>query len=74
MESTPTLAYRIARGDVVVHERRRCTVTHVQQVVFYPRNRAGQVRHGVKLTLRPRLGNHRQVTLLNEDTIRRVAQ
>lgn len=67
-------AFRIVRGDTVVHERRRYVVTHVGQVAYYPRDRARSMRHGVKLTLRPATGrgNHRQVNLLNEDLIRRA--
>lgn len=48
-----TTAAGLARGDEMTHERLRGTVSHLQPVVLYPRNRTQPSRSAVRVTFRP---------------------
>jgi hypothetical protein len=73
MALTTIPAFRLNRGDIIRHDNRRQYVRNVSHVVFYPRNtRNGELpTNGVRVTLRDLGGNRTEVTLKNEDTVRR---
>lgn len=61
-----TTAGELRRGDEMTHERLKGTVSHLQPVVLYPRNRTQPSRSAVRVTFRPANRNRSSRTFLLE--------